>query len=432
MPVTSLSGGVRNGIVDPDWHNVSPRVGFAWSPSFAKNTVVRASGGIFYATDYFNILQILVYGPAFYTTQSLYSDPSTPTLSLTNLFPAAALGGSGTSDNSLYKGNRTPYVQEWSFNIQHTFSRDWLFSVGYMGNEGRRGDSWVNINAPRVDPTGLIPIEQRVRWPDYSWVSQTSNMGMISYNGLTAQLEKRLSSGLYFLGSYTYSHALSRLADGLDRASDNFDFDVNDKQNSDYDQRHRLILSYLYELPVGRGKRFLTGISSGAADHFVSGWKVTGITSFTTGQPQTVVLAEDWINDGPFTTSRPNKVGNPIPTQRTYNNWFNVNAYAAPGCPSTVVNFPYCGDGTTLGDHIEGNIPSRSLFAPGMNNWDLALMKDTRLDESLLLEFRAELFNAFNHVQWGTPSTTTDATFGTINSLLVNPRETQLALKLIW
>ena len=75
-PVTSLSGGVRNGIVDPDWHDVSPRLGFAYTPSFSKNTVVRASGGIFYATDYFNILQILVYGPAFYTTQSLYSNPN--------------------------------------------------------------------------------------------------------------------------------------------------------------------------------------------------------------------------------------------------------------------------------------------------------------------------------------------------------------------
>ena len=268
-PVTSLSGGVRNGIADPDWHDVSPRLGFAYTPSFSKNTVVRASGGIFYATDYFNILQILVYGPAFYTTQSLYSDPSTPTLSLTNLFPAAALGGSGTSDNSLNKANRTPYVQEWSFNVQHTFGRNWLLSVGYMGNMGRRGDSWVNINAPRVDPTGLIPIQQRVRWPNYSWVSQTSNMGMISYNGLTAQLEKRVSSGLYFLGSYTYSHALSRLADGLDRASDNFDFDILDKQNSDYDQRHRLVLSYLYELPFGRGKTIsLTGIS-GPVDHVV-------------------------------------------------------------------------------------------------------------------------------------------------------------------
>ena len=161
-------------------------------------------------------------------------------------------------------------MQEWSFNVQHTFGRNWLLSVGYMGNMGRRGDSWVNINAPRVDPTGMIPIEQRVIWPNYSWVSQTSNMGMISYNGLTTQLEKRVSSGLYFLGSYTYSHALSRLADGLDRASDNFDFDILDKQNSDYDQRHRLVLSYLYELPFGRGKRFLTGIS-GPEDQY-AGW----------------------------------------------------------------------------------------------------------------------------------------------------------------
>ena len=103
----------------------------------------------------------------------------------------------------------------------------------------------------------------------------------------------------------------------------------------------------------------------------LGGWKLSGITSFTTGQPDTPVLATDWINDGPFTQARPDKVGNPIPANRTYTNWFTSSAYVAPGCPSVASNFPYCADGVTLGDHIEGDAGRRSLYMPGMNNWDI-------------------------------------------------------------
>jgi hypothetical protein len=429
-PVTSLSGGVRNGIVDPDWKGFGPRVGFAYNPGFAKDTVVRGSFGIFPATDSWNTLQLLVLGPAFYSTQTIYSDTTSPTISLANVFPAATLGGGTSSPSSINKTNRYPYVLEWDLNVQHTFRKDWLLSVGYIGNRGNKLEFWRNENQPSIDPTGLIPITERERWPNYSWINDAFNGGWSSYNGLTAQMEKRLSSGLYLLASYTYSHALN-VGGSLDRASENMDFNVFDKQNTDYDQRQRLVVSYVYELPFGRGKKFLSGVSR-PANHLLGGWKFNGIASFASGQFESPELSEDWLNVGLFTESRPNKVGNPYVANPTYLNWYTSSAYVAPGCPSVVVNFPYCGDGVTLGDHVEGNAGKRSLVQPGTNNWDIALLKDTRLRENFTVEFRAEFFNTWNHVQWGAPSATLDTTFGTINSLLVDPREIQFGLKFLW
>ena len=137
--VSSRSGGVRNGIVDPEWHEFAPRFGFAYSPKFLKNTVVRSSYGIFWASDVWNDLQFLVVGPNFYSSQTVTSTSSVQSsINLSQMFPPGGLGGTSGNPFSIDKRYRDPYVQEWTFDIQHNFAKDWLFDVAYVGNVGQK------------------------------------------------------------------------------------------------------------------------------------------------------------------------------------------------------------------------------------------------------------------------------------------------------
>jgi len=422
-PVTSPSGGVRNGIVDPVWNNFAPRVGFAYSPKFLKNTVFRSSFGVFYATDNWNELQFLVIGPAFYGSQTVNSDPVKPLLHLTDLFPSGTLGGGTSNPFSVDKRNRTPYVQEWAFDLEHTFAKDWLVDVGYIGNTGQKLLQRRNQNIASEDPTGTIPITQREPYPNLSWILQTYGGGWSSYNALTARLEKRFSAGSYLLTSYTWSHALD-LGSTDDFSTSSAYFKVLDRGNSSFDVRHRLVVSYLYELPFGRNKRFLSG-ASGPLDRLVSGWKFNGITTFSTGQYKTPGLPFDWPNLGTFSKSLPDKIGNAYPSPQTYDHWLDINAFVVPGCPSFT--------GCVGGRHVQGNAGRTDLEMPGINNWDFAIMKDTKVSERFLVQFRGEFFNGWNHTQFGDADTgLTPGTFGRISGLRTDPREIQLALKFIW
>src|SRR5579875_134189 len=420
-PVTSRSGGVRNGIVDPDWNNVAPRVGFAYSPKFLRDTVFRGAYGVFYATDNFNELQFLVIGPAFYTSQTVYSDPTTPTLQLQNLFPPATLGGGTANPFSIDKRNRTPYVQEWNFDMQHTFHRNLLLDVAYIGNTGQKLWQRRNENIATLDPTGTIPIQNREPFPAYSWILLTYGGGWSSYNGLAVRVEKRMTQGLYLLGSYTWSHAID-LGNTDDFSMISRDFKVYDKGNGDYDVRHRAVVSYLWQLPFGQGRRFLSN-SSGAVNALLGGWQLNGITTFSTGQFHTVTLGFDYLNIGAFSTSVPNKVGPTFASNRNINDWIPASSFALPGCPTVAP--------CSTAMHIEGNAGRNSIPMPGINNFDFSIFKTFDITEGVKTKFRAEFFNGFNHPQWGTPNLNlSSTTFGTISSLLHSPREIQFALDL--
>jgi hypothetical protein len=416
-------GQVRNGIVKPDYDNLAPRLGFAYSPGFIRNTVIRAAGGIFYATDNWNELQFMVIAPRYYSTQSLTSNPTTPTLSLENLFPAPGAAGPSSFPFSLDNMNETPYVIEWTADVQHTFGNNWLTDVGYLGNRGDELPQRENLDAGSFDPTGTIPLQQRLPFPNLAGILWGYNGGWSSYNALTARVEKRTSAGLYLLGSYTYSKCLD-IGNTDDFSMTSRLFNIYDKGNCDYNAPHRAVFSYTYELPFGRGKRFLSGIH-GVGDKLLSGWQVTGITTFQSGQFMTLGLPLDWMNIGPFSSSVPDKTGPAYPAQRTVNNWLNINSFIFPGCPSYLP----CPQGV----HLEGNSGRNQIEEPGINNWDMGLLKETRLSERFSTEFRAEFFNTWNHAQFGPPNgTLIPQQFGRINSLLIPPREVQFALKLFY
>ena len=426
--VYSRSGQVRNGIVNPDYNNFAPRVGFAWSPSALKDTVIRGGAGTFYGTDNWNELQFLVYAPDFESTQNLQSDPNKPTLTMGGLFPQATLGGGTSVPFSVNKTNRTAYVNGWNLDIQHTFAGNWLLDVGYIGNVGQKLAQRRNEDTGTFDPTGTIPLSQRVPFPQYSFILETYNGGWSSYNGLAVRAEKRLSRGFYFLTSYTYSKALD-LGSTDDSTLTSNNFKHYDKGNGDFDVGQRAVFSYVYELPFGHGKQFLAS-APGIVDKVLSGWQLNGITTVSTGQYNTVYLPQDWMNIGPVNSSVPNRIGNPIPSHRNYTNYFDINAYAYPGCESQSI--PYVACNTTTG-HIEGDVKRNSLEQPGHNNWDMGLIKGTLIGDHLNTQFRAEAYNVWNHTQFGNANTTiTQGSFGVISSLGHDPRVLQLSMKVMF
>ncbi len=420
----SILGQVRNGIMTPRYDDFAPRVGFAWSPSFSKNTVIRAAGGVFYATDYWNELQFEVIAPRYYSTQVVTSNPVTPTLSLNDLFPHVGPATTTSEPFSLDTIAKTPTVYQWNFDVQHKFN-GWLLDLGYIGNRGDYLGQRENLDAASFDPTGTIPLAPREPYPQYSGILWNSNRGWSEYNGFVASVQKQISAGLSLQASYVFDKCID-LGNGDDEvAMANGNWNVYDSGNCDYAVPQRFVAGYTYMLPFGPGKHFLSGIS-GMGGKLLGGWQVSGITTFESGYYQDVRLPTNWMNIGPFTTNVPDKVGPTYSAQRTINNWFNINSFTFPGCPSYVP----CANG----DHIEGNAGRNQIESPGLNNWDIGIEKDTRINERFTTQFRAEFFDTFNHPQWGAPnSTLIPEEFGVISSLgAEGPRAIQVALKLLF
>jgi hypothetical protein len=174
----------------------------------------------------------------------------------------------------------------------------------------------------------------------------------------------------------------------------------------------------VYELPLGKGKHFGAG-GSAIVDRLIGGWQVSGITSFSKGQFQTPSVGVDWLNIGSFNSSRPNIVGD-------YTAGRSVpDAYV----PASAFDYPRNAAGQPI--HVPGNAGRNSVEQPGLNNWDIGVIKNTRINERFNLQFRWETFNSFNHTQYGPANLSmTSVNLGKITSLLVGPRRTQFGLRL--
>lgn len=410
--------GVRPDIVDPDYNNFAPRFGFTWNPKFMNKMVIRGGYGIFYSTDNFNEEQFKT-GPPFFQSQQLDGNPTTPSLFMNNMLPSFSASANLTPF-TFDRLNRTPYLSQWSFGIEKVFGANWVFEVEYAGSQGSKMPQRRNLNAGRVDPTGTIPIAQRIPFPQFgAGMLITYNGGWTSYNALTTKLERRYASGLYLLASYTWQKSLD-LGATDDFSTISAELKKWDKGRSTLDVPHRFIASFNYEMPFGRGKKYFTGMNR-ATDLFLGGWQVNGIASFSQGQFQTLGLGPDWIQVGSFSRSIPQIVGDPYAGRSGPDRYWNPAAF----------DFPRDANGTAI--HVVGNAGRNTFQQPGVNNWDMGLFKNFRMKERFTAQLRWETFNTWNHTQFGSANTTTtNAAFGTITSTRVAPRRMQLGLKLLF
>lgn len=411
--------GVRRDIVDPDWNNFAPRIGFTWRPALLNTFVVRGGFGVYYATDNFNEEQFKAQGPPFFQSQRLEGDARRPTLFMRDMLPSFTASPNLTPF-TFDRLSRTPYVNQWSFGIQKSFGADYLLEVEYAGSQGNKLPQRRNLNAGRLDPTGTIPIAQRVPFPQFGpGMLITYNGGWSSYHAMTAKLEKRYSSGLYLLGSYTWQKSIDL------GATDEFstistEYKKWDKGHSTFDVPHRFVTSWIYELPFGKGKKLLASAGRGL-DLVAGGWQLNGIATFAQGQFQTLGLGSDWVLVGSFSKSIPNIIGDYRTGRALPDRYLNPAAF----------DFPKDAQGNRI--RAVGNAGRNSLQQPGLNNWDVGVSKNLRITERFQSQLRWETFNSWNHTQFGSANlTTTSPNFGRILGTRVGPRRMQLGLKLSW
>ena len=304
------------------------------------------------------------------------------------------------------------YAEQFNLTIEHELAPvNTLLKFAYVGNLGRRLGNSYNPNQPVPGPGPTAPRRPfyNIR-PGLGDITYYVSDGLSNYNAFQLTVEKRLSSGISGLLGYTWAHAIDNVATDFGGGTGTPQDPRNrnlDRGNSAYDIRHRLTASFTYQLP-GFAWKGLSGAVLG-------GWQTNGILQWQTGLPFTPQLNNPTVNTG--TGSRPDRIGSGnLPSgQRSINHWFDPTAFATPA------------------QFVYGNAGRDILFGPGRANLDLSLFKNFRPLERLTAQFRAESFNVFNHPQFGQPNAAIGSgSVATITSTVGNPRQMQLALRLIF
>ncbi|MGH9841060.1 MAG: carboxypeptidase regulatory-like domain-containing protein [Blastocatellia bacterium] len=433
---------------ETDKNNFAPRVGLAYRPFGDTKTVVRAGFGSFYN------LQIVGNGITPLSRNSPFRQRQTsgPFAATLRPLPNVAdlfVGNPTVVPPGIDPKFRTAYINQWSLGIQRELAESLVFDISYLGSTGHKLPLPVNINQ------SLLPSAQCVATPAAAGCSVNarrpfqgfgaitggfvSSAGNSNYHGLTLRIERRFTNGLSFLSSYAWSKSIDD-GSGISTGSDS-SAAAQDARNlraeravSDYDVGHRWVLSYVYDLPFGGGKRFAP--SNKIAEYLVSGWQMTGILTMQTGRPFTVITGTDQSATGGAATDRPNLIGdwrveNPTPTR-----WFNPCTRLANG---TLRN---CGANDTPAWQQNaagafGNAGRNIIRGDGLHNFDIGVSRFFRITEGHQLQFRAEVFNLTNHPNFFFPTASlASGAFGTItraaNTGTGAQRQMQLAIKYLF
>ncbi|MBI4892964.1 MAG: TonB-dependent receptor [Acidobacteria bacterium] len=440
-------------LVPADKNNWAPRFGFAYQMTPA--TVLRGGYGLFFGLSSTDAAGGFVDGFQSATSIVASLDGTTPIVDLANPYPngfnqprnhsqlnsASLLGQSVTS---AWLDLATPYFQQWNLSLQRSVGKDLVVEASYSANKGTHlAFNNINLNSLTVaqmslgqaiqtlvpnpfygvitDPTSSLSAKtvqagQLMRaYPQYSTVNAvTPSIGNSIYHSLQSRVEKRFAQGYTLLASYTWSKNItdfSNAAVGTGTGVKDV-FNLRGERSLDaQDVPHRLVLSGVYELPFGRGRKF-GGNWNWAADALLGGWQLNGIASFQKGEP--LVMSAT-------TGSRPNRVTGAAaasgPVQQRLTQYYNTAAFSVPAA------FTYGNASRT----------EPALRGPGIANYDMSLFKTFKCTERLRAQFRFETFNTMNRVWFGMPGTSIGSTSaGVISGQANSPRQLQLALKLLF
>jgi len=309
--------------------------------------------------------------------------------------------------------NKIPYVMEYNAGIERQLSNSLVLNVDYVGSVGRHQFIQPLANTALVPGPG--PVSARQPFPAYGGsFSFDENVGNSSYNALQAKLQKSLSFGLNFLASYTWSKSLDIQSEGQSGSIQTIYNRSLDWGPSDFDRRQLFTFSGIYQLPFGKGKRYLSNANM-LTRALLGNWNIGWVVTLNSGQPFRILAGGDIANVGGG-SQRARVVGNPNTgfTQSRLE-WFNTAAFALPA-PFTF-----------------GNAGRNNMTGPPVKNWDFISFKDFPFTERMTLQFRAEFFNFLNHPNFGVPhNNVQDAAFGQITATSTAPRQIQFALKLLF
>lgn len=412
-------GEIPRGAYAPDRNNWAPRVGIAWAMDSAGKAVLHTGYGIYFDQSSLAPGEGLYFNKPYYDFKMYFPLPGYP-LTLSDPFPAAyplTIPGSATG----YDRNiRTPYVQQWNLMFEWQPGKDSHVEIAYVGSKGTKILSARDINQPAPSP--VWPNPRPV--PAFADIVYVESRGNSSYNSLQVKFQQQLKSGTSAIVSYTYGKSIDDNSTFFSSAGDaNFPQDSSnpraERGRSNFDLRHRFSMGYSLDFPIGKGRRFLS--NRGFLSHVLSGWSTYGLITLQTGRPFTVALLPENDNSntgigslGFGANNRPDRIAsgnlfNPGPDA-----WFDKAAFVVADYGSF------------------GNSGRNILDGPGYCDFSASLMKNMKLHEKLNLQFRAELFNAFNHANFDLPDNFLgSSTFGRINSAQ-NPRLIQFGLKLIY
>ena len=433
-------------LVNPNTRDFGPRVGAAYA--LTRNLVLRGGFGISYShwnrTGSSYLTLNAPYG--IIALENVY--PSLPTyLNTEASFPANFVSTTNTNYPAMalqYMPADSPdtQVRSWFFSVQRDMGHSLLVDLAYVGNSGVHEVFFNDINqaAPQTSATGSASLQSRIfTYPGFGSVIGTLPWGTSNYRGLQVKVEKRFTSGLYLLDSFTWSKAIDIAAQSLDGGGNcnNCGNGIPSVQNV-YDwQADRGISSYnhpfvnstsmVWTVPVGRGQRFLADLE-GAANTILGGWQVTGIFQARSGDPLTMAYSPNnntevstLITINGRNAYRPNLTGQAIMSaNRSFNSNFDGIFYLnSAGYSTPAANAPF------------GNSPRNAVRGFGFWQLDMGLTKDFPITEKVHLQFRAEAFNLTNETNFGDPNTSLGTTFGLVNSALP-ARELQVAGKIVF
>jgi hypothetical protein len=456
-----LRGGVRfvgvNGNPRSQFHkdlnNLAPRIGFAYQAD--SKTVIRAAYGHFFGPSRQNAQGTV--GPFGFRVEYPWvttTDGITPFNRLSNPYPEGFRDVPGAADGLLTQAgaNLQAFLQDspspwnimWNFTVQRELPGEVLLESAYVANRGlylsRSGEGGMELN--QLDPRHLTlgaGLNQRVPnpffgivnngvhlsptiargqllrpYPQFTDVQPLYDAGSNSiYHSWQNTFRRRFSHGFLFEGSYTWA----KLLDTGDSHQNTYDVAAS-RALAGHDIAHRFVTSVLWDLPVGRGRALNTGDSK-LAQALLGGWQINGIVTYQSGAP----LALSATNTSGLFAPRTQPNNNGQSGRRTGRVQDRLDRYFDPTVYSQPAPFTY------------GNL---SRFLPDvrsdmLRNWDLSLFKEFRITERIQSQFRAEFFNAFNTVQFGSPNTTvTSNTVGVITSQANAPRQIQFGLKFLW
>lgn len=453
----NASGWFDRALIHPDLNDFAPRLGFAYQ--LTNRLVVRGGYGVFYQhSNRIGSESLLQLNPPFLLDLQLNQGGANTVFQLKNGFPLSTITGSGFNLTQIQlraqnPNQRSSYVEQTSFGTEYQLTGDTVLATTYVGNWGRKMNRLRDANTPQI--TGFNTGCPVLQYPyanlntvanintftptgcqtngQHAFLEFATNDGNTDYNSLELSLRRRMSKGLTYSLGYTFSHGLADFGDNLTDPDGAFPQNAYnyaaEKSNSNLDIRSRFVGNFLWDLPFGQGRRFLS--NPGAINRVVGGWQVNGILTLQTGSPYSVTAA----NDGLLGFARAvyaNCIGDPFAGATT-----DPNLYTSTGFLINPAAFSQPGPGQF------GTCRPRKFHGPGIRMLDFSIFKDFRFTEHKYLQFRTEFFNAFNHPNFANPSANiaSPGSFGKVSNTLApilgtdsggpgDPREIQFALKL--
>jgi Carboxypeptidase regulatory-like domain/TonB dependent receptor len=460
---SNAGGWFNRALIHPDLNNFAPRIGFAYQ--ILPRLVARGGYGVFYQHgDRIGSESLIQLNPPQFVDTQLTSGASNPVFKLSDGFPDSAIGSSTVNLTSIQiraqdPNQRTPYVEQTSFGLEYEVNKSTLFSTTYVGNWGRKEERVRDYNQPMITgfdtgcpvlqyPFANLTVNSVVDTfagagkscsnPNQQAYLETATFdGNSDYNGVEFQLKQRMTYGLSYSLGYTLAHGLANYRDNLTAGQlpqNSYDY-AAEMGNSVFDIRSRFVGNFIWELPFGRGKRFMNGDNFAA--RWLGDWQFNGIVTLQTGTPFNITADTSNVIDG----------NNPIyadcvPGADPHSGaTTNHNLYTTSGSYLNPAAFSAPAVGTF------GTCAPYQFYGPGIQDWDLSLFKDFHFTERFKLQFRAEFFNAFNHPNFGNPngdigspgavnpgfgkvSNTLNPILGTDSGGPGDPREIQFGLKL--